>query len=185
MKITSVKGMHDVGPPEIALWHRVEKVAREVFENAHFHEVRTPPLEEVLLFTRSVGDTTDIVEKEMYAFEDRKGRKLALRPEGTASVVRSYIEHYVGKNEYDRFYYVGPMFRYERPQKGRYRQFYQIGAEVFGVKHSLVDAEVISLAYEIFKKLGLQKISLNINSLARKAIQQPPADVLDYWKDLS
>lgn len=169
MKITSVKGMHDVGPPEIALWHRVEKVAREVFENAHFHELRTPPLEEVLLFTRSVGDTTDIVEKEMYAFEDRKGRKLALRPEGTASVVRSYIEHYVGKNEYDRFYYVGPMFRYERPQKGRYRQFYQIGAEVFGVKHSLVDAEVISLAYEIFKKLGLQKISLNINSLGCKS----------------
>lgn len=168
MKFTSVKGMHDVGPPEISAWHRVEKVARAIFENAHFHELRTPPLEEEGLFTRSVGATTDIVEKEMYAFQDRKGRKLALRPEGTASIVRSYIEHYVAQTEYDRFYYLGPMFRYERPQKGRYRQFYQIGAEVFGAKHPWVDAEVISLAHEIFRKLGLQKIVLHLNSLGCK-----------------
>lgn len=168
MKITSVKGMHDVGPPEIALWHRVEKIAREIFENAHFYEMRTPPLEEEVLFTRSVGSTTDIIEKEMYAFQDRKGRKLALRPEGTASIVRAYIEHYVANAEYDRFYYLGPMFRYERPQKGRYRQFYQIGAEVFRAKHPLIDAEVISLAHEIFKKLGLQKVSLHLNSLGCK-----------------
>jgi len=168
MKLSSVKGMHDVGPPEIALWHRVEKEARAVFENAGFSELRTPPLEEQALFTRGIGSTTDIVEKEMYAFEDRKGRKLALRPEGTASVVRSYIEHYVGKGEYERFYYMGPMFRYERPQKGRYRQFYQIGAEVFGAKDPCVDAEVIGLAHEIFRRLGLQRVSLHVNSLGCK-----------------
>lgn len=161
--------MHDVGPPEIALWHRVEKVAREVFENAHFYELRTPPLEEEVLFTRSVGSTSDIVEKEMYAFQDRKGRKLALRPEGTASIVRAYIEHYVANAEYDRFYYLGPMFRYERPQKGRYRQFHQIGAEIFRAKHALVDAELISLAHEIFQKLGIKKVSLHLNSLGCKA----------------
>lgn len=165
MKLTSVKGMHDVGPDEIGLWHRVEKTARTIFENANFSELRTPPLEDEALFTRGIGSTTDIIEKEMYAFEDRKGRKLALRPEGTASVVRSYIEHYVGKGEYDRFYYMGPMFRYERPQKGRYRQFYQIGAEVFAAHSPKIDAEVISLAHEIFKQLGLQKVILNINSL--------------------
>lgn len=168
MKITSVKGMHDVGPPEISSWHRIEKVARSIFENAHFYELRTPPLEEEILFTRGIGNTTDIIEKEMYAFEDRKGRKLALRPEGTASIVRSFIEHYAATQQYERFYYIGPMFRYERPQKGRYRQFYQIGAEVFGAKHPFVDAEVIALAHEIFKTLGLKKVALHLNSLGCK-----------------
>ncbi len=168
MKITSVKGMHDVGPPDIALWHRVEKIAKEVLENAHFYELRTPALEEEILFTRGIGSTTDIIEKEIYAFADRKGRKLALRPEGTASIVRSYIEHYAAKAEYSRFYYGGPMFRYERPQKGRYRQFHQIGAEVFGAEHPFIDAEVMGLAHEIFKKLHLKGISLHINSLGCK-----------------
>lgn len=185
MKLTSVKGMHDIGPADIGLWQRVEKTARVIFENANFSELRTPPLEDEALFTRGIGSTTDIVEKEMYTFEDRKGRKLALRPEGTASVVRSYIEHYAGKGEYDRFYYMGPMFRYERPQKGRYRQFYQIGAEVFGAQSPFIDAEVISLAYEIFQQLGLQKVNLNINSLGcnecRPAYRK---DLLDFLNPL-
>lgn len=168
MKIPTIKGMNDVGPPDIAVWQWVEKTAREVFETAGFEELRTPPLEEEALFTRSIGSTTDIVEKEMYRFPDRKGKMLALRPEGTASVVRAFTEHYAPKGEYSRFYYLGPMFRYERPQKGRYRLFYQIGAEIFGAEHPFADAELIHLADEIFGRLGLKEVSLQINSLGCK-----------------
>jgi histidyl-tRNA synthetase len=168
MKITSIKGMHDVGPPEIAVWNSVEKIAREIFEPAGFSELRTPILEEEALFTRSLGGTTEVVEKEMYSFLDRKGKKLALRPEGTASIVRAYIERYVGDGRYSRFYYTGPMYRSERPQKGRYRQFYQIGAEIFGSTHPYTDAELIHLADEIFKRLKLQNVKLELNSLGCK-----------------
>ncbi|MFO1520256.1 MAG: histidine--tRNA ligase [bacterium] len=169
MKITSIKGMHDVGPPDIAVWHRVEKIAREVFETAGFHELRTPVLEEELLFTQSIGNTTEIVEKEMYRFPDRKEKMLALRPEGTASIVRSYIEHYAQPGgAYQRFYYFGPMFRYERPQKGRYRQFYQMGSEVFGSSAPATDAELIHLADEIFKRLKIQSVRLQLNTLGDK-----------------
>jgi histidyl-tRNA synthetase len=169
MKITSIKGMHDIGPPEVALWHRVERVARRIFKNAGFSELRTPVLEEEALFTQSIGNTTEIVEKEMYAFPDRKGKRLALRPEGTAAIVRAYIEHYAMPGAaFQRFYYLGPMFRYERPQKGRYRQFYQIGAEVFASLHPFTDAELIHLADEIFKELGLTGVQLQLNSLGCK-----------------
>jgi histidyl-tRNA synthetase len=168
MKITSIKGMHDLGPPEIAIWHWVEKTAREVFETAGFSELRTPVLEEEALFTQSIGNTTEIVEKEMYRFPDRKGKILALRPEGTASVVRAFIEHYAAGGGTQRFYYSGPMFRYERPQKGRYRQFYQMGVEIFGSSHPLTDAESIHLADEIFRRLNLDGIMLRLNSLGCK-----------------
>ncbi len=169
MKISSIKGMHDVGPPEITRWHWVEKIADEIFENAGFTELRTPVLEEEALFTQGLGTTTEIVEKEMYAFEDRSGKRLTLRPEGTASLVRAYIENFSAPGSpYQRFYYKGPMFRYERPQKGRYRQFYQVGAEVFGSAHPYTDAELISLAHEIFQKLGLTDLQLQLNSLGCK-----------------
>ncbi len=169
MKITTLKGMHDIKPPEIAVWHWVEKTIREVLEGAFFSELRTPVVEEEALFTRSIGNATEIVEKELYHFTDRKGRKLALRPEGTASIVRSFNEHFAtagGKTH--RFYYLGPMFRYERPQQGRYRQFYQMGAEVFGSKDPRTDAELIFLAHEIFKRLKLTTTELQINSLGCK-----------------
>jgi len=169
MKFSSIKGMHDIGPPEVALWQRVERIAREVLEGAGFSELRTPVLEEEALFTQSVGNTTEIVEKEMYSFPDRKGKLLALRPEGTASAVRAYIEHYAAPGgAYQRFYYIGPMFRSERPQKGRYRQFFQIGAEVFASSHPFTDAEIIHLAHEIFQRLGIQGVILQLNSLGCK-----------------
>jgi len=168
MTITSIKGMHDLGPPEIRTWHRVEEAAREVFEAAGFSELRTPVLEEEALFTRSLGTTTEIVEKEMYRFPDRKGKMLALRPEGTASIVRAFIERYAAAGGVQRFYYLGPMYRYERPQKGRYRQFYQAGAEVFGSSLPLTDAELIHLADEIFRRLGVVPLKLKLNSLGDK-----------------
>jgi len=166
MKFSTIKGMHDIGPPEIEVWHRVEKAAREVFENAAFFELRPPVLEEEALFSRGIGTTTDIVEKEMYAFEDRNGKRISLRPEGTASIVRAYIERYAAPGgQYQRFYYWGPMFRHERPQKGRFRQFYQIGAEIFASSHPYTDAELIALASQLFKKLGLSGVKLSLNSL--------------------
>ncbi len=170
MKLTSIKGMHDVGPPEIGLWHHVEKTARQVLEAAFFSELRTPVLEEEALFTRGLGNTTEVVEKEMYAFADRDEKRLALRPEGTASIVRSFIEHFATPGgSHRRFYYMGPMFRRERPQKGRYRQFHQIGAEVFESTHPYTDAELIHLADEIFRRLNIQGVKLQLNSLGCKS----------------
>ncbi|MBF0491790.1 MAG: histidine--tRNA ligase [Deltaproteobacteria bacterium] len=169
MRFSAIKGMHDVGPPEIKTWNFIEKIAREIFEQAAFFELRPPLLEEEALFQHAVGNTSDIVEKEMYAFEDRNGKRIALRPEGTASLVRAYIERFAGAGgQYSRFYYLGPMFRHERPQKGRFRQFTQIGAEVFGATSPYVDAEVIALANQLFKKLGLDSIRLQLNSLGCK-----------------
>ncbi|MBL7685424.1 MAG: histidine--tRNA ligase [Deltaproteobacteria bacterium] len=169
MSITAIKGMHDVGPAEIELWHHIEKIARDVFETAGFFELKTPVLEKEILFTQGIGNTTEIVEKEMYRFPDRKEQILALRPEGTASIVRSYIEHYATPGDpYQRFYYYGPMFRYERPQKGRYRQFYQMGAEVFRSAHPMTDAELIHLADQIFRRLDLKNVQLQLNTLGCK-----------------
>ncbi len=168
MRFSAIKGMHDVGPPQIKIWHFIEKTARELFEQAAFFELRPPLLEEEALFQHAVGNTSDIVEKEMYAFEDRNGKRISLRPEGTASLVRAYIENFAGAAQYSRFYYMGPMFRHERPQKGRFRQFTQIGAEVFGSTSAYVDAEVIALANTLFQKLGLQSLKLQLNSLGCK-----------------
>src|ERR1700741_2909464 len=154
--IRAVKGTRDLLPPDTAVWNHVEAVAREVFRTYNYHEIRTPILEETQLFARGVGAETDIVSKEMYTFEDRDGSSLTLRPENTASVIRAYIEHRLdqipgGK----KFFSIGPVVRRERPQKGRYRQFFQIGAEAIGSESPVIDAEVIEMVVEILKAVGL------------------------------
>jgi len=164
--IRAVKGMRDLLPPQTAVWNRVERVAREVFAAYNYHEIRTPLLEETQLFARGVGAETDIVTKEMYTFEDRDETSLTLRPENTASVIRAYIEHRLDQRPgVQKLYYMGPMFRRERPQKGRYRQFFQIGAEAIGSESPFVDAEVIEMAVEIFERLGVTGYELLINSV--------------------
>jgi len=158
--IKAIKGTRDILPPSSAVWNRVESVAREVFRTFNYHEIRTPIFEETSLFARSVGEDTDIVGKEMYTWEDRDGTSLTLRPEATASVMRAYIEHRLDQIPgVKKFYYIGPMFRRERPQKGRYRQFFQIGAEAIGSDSPIVDAEVIELVVEILKRCGLKPAS--------------------------
>src|SRR6202051_3276666 len=153
--IRAVKGTRDLLPPDTAVWNRVERIAREVFHVYNYREIRTPILEETRLFARGVGTETDIVTKEMYTFEDRDGSSLTLRPENTASVIRAYIEHRLDQRPgVQKLYYIGPMFRRERPQKGRYRQFFQIGAEAIGSESPVVDAEVIDLVMEILQRAG-------------------------------
>ena len=178
MKITSIKGFADILPGEVEIWQAVEASARQVFGAYHFAEIRIPILEKTELFSRSIGETTDIVEKEMYTFEDRDGRaaegapatKLTLRPEGTAGVVRAYVEGEMYKVEPARkLYYMGPMFRRERPQKGRMRQFHQIGAEALGRGDPFIDAEILLLLGDLFNSLGLSEPSLQINSLGDSA----------------
>ena len=169
MKIKSIKGVKDILPGEIEKWQWVESVAHQIFSRYGFREIRLPIFEHTDLFKRSIGDTTDIVEKEMYTFRDKGDNDLTLRPEGTASVVRAYIEHQMHKqNPLTRLYYFGPMFRYERPQAGRLRQFYQIGVEAMGSANPAVDAEVMTLLIEFFGELGLEELELQINSLGCK-----------------
>src|SRR5271167_196076 len=164
--IRAVKGTRDLLPPDTAVWNRVERIAREVFRTYNYHEIRTPILEETQLFARGVGQETDIVSKEMYTFEDRDGSSLTLRPEATASVMRAYIEHRLDQRPgVQKYYYIGPMFRRERPQKGRYRQFFQIGAEAIGSESPAVDAEVIEMVLEILRAAGLSGFQLVINSV--------------------
>ena len=151
MKIKSIKGVKDILPGEIEKWQWVESVAHRIFSRYGFKEIRPPIFEYTSLFKRSIGDTTDIVEKEMYTFTDKGGEEITLRPEGTASVVRSYIEHKMhGQNPLTKLYYFGPMFRYERPQAGRFRQFYQIGVEAMGSHSPAIDAEVMTLLIEFY-----------------------------------
>jgi histidyl-tRNA synthetase len=164
--ITAIKGTRDILPPESGLFQYVEAVAREVFRTYNFDEIRTPVFERTELFVRSVGSDTDIVAKEMYTFADRDETSVSLRPEATASVVRAFNEHQMMHEPgLKRFYYLGPMFRRERPQKGRYRQFYQIGAEVLGGDHPAIDAEVIEMVVDYLKQLGIDKFSLLVNSI--------------------
>ena len=153
--IKAVKGTRDLLPPSTEVWNRVEAAARAVFRAYNYGEIRTPILEETQLFARGVGAETDIVTKEMYTFEDRDGSSLTLRPENTASVIRAYIEHRLDQRPgVQKLYYIGPMFRRERPQKGRYRQFFQIGAEAIGSESPAVDAEVIEMVMELLKARG-------------------------------
>lgn len=167
--IQSIKGMRDILPPSSATWNHVEAVARRIFSQFNYQEIRTPLLEETALFSRSVGEESDIVSKEMYTFEDRDGTSLTLRPENTASVMRAYIEHRLDQQPgLQKLYYIGPMFRRERPQKGRYRQFYQIGAEAIGSESPAVDAEVIEVVVTILKELGITDFELLINSVGTK-----------------
>jgi histidyl-tRNA synthetase len=164
--IKAVKGTRDLLPPSTEVWNRVEAVARSIFRAYNYHEIRTPILEETQLFARGVGAETDIVTKEMYTFTDRDESSLTLRPENTASVIRAYIEHRLDQRPgVQKLYYIGPMFRRERPQKGRYRQFYQIGAEAIGSDSPLVDAEVIEMVIDILKGVGLSGFQLLINSV--------------------
>lgn len=164
--IRAIKGTRDLLPPDTAVWNRVERIAREVFQTYNYHEIRTPILEETQLFARGVGQETDIVSKEMYTFDDRDGTSVTLRPENTASVIRAWIEHRLDqKPGVQKLYYIGPMFRRERPQKGRYRQFFQIGAEAIGSDSPFIDAEVIELVVEILTRAGLSGFTLLINSV--------------------
>ena len=165
-QIKAVRGVRDLLPEELRKWNVVETHAVRLFEIYGFEEIRIPLIEDTGLFQRSVGDYTDIVQKEMYVFSDKKGRKLALRPEATASVARAYIEHRIfEKEKIARFYYSGPMFRYDRPQKGRYRQFYQMGAEIFGGKSGRYDAELMLLLSLIIKSTGQKNCFAEINSI--------------------
>ena len=164
--IRAVKGTRDILPPETALWNRLEALARELFASYNYGEIRTPLFEETQLFARSVGEETDIVRKEMYTFEDRDGSSLTLRPEATASVVRAYIEHRMWERPgLTKLYYMGPMFRRERPQKGRYRQFSQIGAEAIGSESPAVDAEMLEMLVELLARAGLKECELRLNSI--------------------
>lgn len=166
MKIQSVRGVKDILPGEIEKWQWVENQAHQIFSRYGFKEIRIPIFENTGLFARGIGETTDIVEKEMYTFTDRGGEQLTLRPEGTASVVRSYVEHKMYTPPgLVKLYYIGPMFRYERPQAGRFRQFYQIGVEAMGSPNPMIDAETITMVMEFFHNLGLENLDLQINTL--------------------
>ena len=164
--IQLIRGFKDILPGEVELWQAVEKVARELLEDFGFKEIRIPIMERTELFARSIGEDTDIVEKEMYTFPDRKGDLITLRPEATASIVRAYIQHRLyATDPVQKFYTIGPMFRRERPQKGRYRQFYQINAEIFGVPSGLADVQLIFLLVTLFSRLQVPDIKAHINSL--------------------
>lgn len=161
------RGTKDILPADSSKWQYIEEVLRETCRNFNYKEIRTPIFEQTELFVRGVGDTTDIVNKEMYTFTDKGDRSMTLRPEGTAPAVRSYIENkmYGDPNQPIKLFYQGPMFRYERQQKGRYRQFEQFGVEAIGVEDPLIDVEVISLLLDIYKSFGLEKLELHINSI--------------------
>jgi len=164
--IQLIRGFKDILPGEVELWQAVEKVARELLEDFGFKEIRIPIMERTELFARSIGEDTDIVEKEMYTFPDRKGDLITLRPEATASIVRAYIQHRLhARDPVQKFYTIGPMFRRERPQKGRYRQFYQINAEIFGVQSGLADVQLIYLLVTLFARLKVADVKAHINSL--------------------
>ena len=164
--IQAIRGMNDLLPEDTSVWQQVEKVLRSTMNSYGYDEVRMPIVEKTNLFCRAIGEVTDVVEKEMYSFEDRSGDNLSLRPEGTAGCVRACLEHSLIYNQEQRLWYMGPMFRHERPQKGRYRQFHQMGVEVFGLNGPDIDAELISLTYSIWKKFGIEnELELQLNSL--------------------
>ena len=172
-KLLAVKGMNDILPPESARWEWFESHVRDVMVGSAYRNIRTPIVEPTSLFVRGTGETTDIVEKEMYSFEDRlNGEQLTLRPENTPGVVRAAIEHNLTYDGGKRLYYMGPMFRHERPQRGRYRQFYQLGAEALGFAGPEVDAELMLLAHQLFGRLGMRNVKVEINSLGVPAERQ-------------
>jgi histidyl-tRNA synthetase len=167
-KLVAVKGMNDILPPDSARWEALEERVRKLMHRFAYENVRTPIVEPTALFVRGLGEVTDIVEKEMYSFDDRlNGEALTLRPENTASVVRAAIEHTLLYNGGKRLYYMGPMFRHERPQRGRYRQFHQIGAEALGFGGGEVDAEIILMAHALWQEIGLTDVELQLNSLGQ------------------
>ena len=166
MQIQSPKGTRDILPSEVQTWQWVEGIARSVFGNYGYQEIRTPVFESTDLFVRGVGDTTDIVEKEMYTFKDRGNRSVSLRPEGTASVVRAMLQNRLMEGaSVLKFYYIGQMFRYDRPQAGRYREFWQVGIEAFGADSPAIDAEIIAAGQQFFSTLGIKDLTLHLNSI--------------------
>ena len=184
MAINAIKGMNDILPGDVETWQFLEQKVREVFGTYGFSEIRTPAVEKTELFCRSIGETTDIVEKEMYTFADKSENSLTLRPEGTAPVMRSFIQNRLHTlDAVNKLYYMGPMFRYERPQKGRYRQFHQIGAEVLGVENPMIDAQLLAMLHQYFCEIGIEAVQLQVNSLGcpecRPAYRQTLIDYLD------
>ncbi|MCW8934184.1 MAG: histidine--tRNA ligase [Gammaproteobacteria bacterium] len=187
-KIQSIRGMHDILPEQSPLWQFFEATVQKLLQSYSYKEIRMPIVESTDLFCRSIGEVTDIVEKEMYTFEDRNGDSLTLRPEGTASCVRSGIQHGLFHNQQQRLWYMGPMFRHERPQKGRYRQFHQIGVETYGMPDADIDAELILMSARLWKLLGLKNIRLELNTLgtaeSRKAYKLVLVDYLNEHKSV-
>ena len=182
--IQAVRGMNDILPGDTSRWQYLEDTLREVVQAYGYREIRLPVLEKTELFKRSIGEVTDIVEKEMYTFEDRNGDSLTMRPEGTASCVRACMQHGLLHNQLQRLWYAGPMFRHERPQKGRYRQFHQIGIEAFGMAGPDIDAEIIFLSARMRQRLGLQGAVLQINSLGSVAARADyRAALVGYLRD--
>lgn len=164
--IQAIRGMNDLLPEDTSVWQQVEKVLRGTVASFGYSEMRMPIVEQTALFCRAIGEVTDVVEKEMYSFEDRSGDHLSLRPEGTAGCVRAALEHSLIYNQEQRLWYMGPMFRHERPQKGRYRQFHQLGVEVFGLNGPDIDAEIIALSHSLWVKLGIaDQLCLELNTL--------------------
>ena len=180
VKINGVKGMNDILPAQVGRWQEIERVAREVFALHGYREVRTPVVEPYALYARGVGESTDIVNKEMYVFEDKGEDRLALRPEGTAGTVRAYIEHGAHVEGPQKWFYVGPMFRRERPQKGRYRQFHQIGVEAFGIAEPAIDVEQIAMLADLFRRLGVAPI-VHLNSVGDAACRPAYLEELRGW----
>ncbi|AXJ14156.1 histidine--tRNA ligase [Streptococcus pluranimalium] len=190
MKLQKPKGTQDILPADSAKWQYVENFARETFKKYNYGEIRTPMFEHYEVISRSVGDTTDIVTKEMYDFHDKGDRHITLRPEGTAPVVRSYVENKLFAPEIQKpvkMYYIGSMFRYERPQAGRLREFHQIGVEAFGSSNPATDVETIAMAYQLFTELGIKDVVLHLNSLgnteSRQAYRQSLIDYLTPMRD--
>ncbi len=182
--IQAVRGMNDLLPDTLALWQRVERRAGEVLQAYGYREIRLPLLEKTELYVRSIGQVTDIVEKEMYTFEDRNGESLSLRPEGTAGCVRAGIENGLLHNQIQRLWYAGPMFRHERPQRGRYRQFHQIGVEAFGMPGPELDAELILMSARLWRSLDVRDVALQLNSLGTPACRARYRELLvDYLEE--
>lgn len=182
--IQPVRGMNDVLPDDIHVWQHVEATLAAVLDRHGYREIRMPIVESTELFARSIGAATDIVSKEMYTFEDRNGASLSLRPEATAGCVRAALTHGLTHNQVQRLWYSGPMFRHERPQKGRYRQFYQVGAEAYGMEGPDIDAEIIAMSARMWRRLGIRHVRLEINSLGTAEARGAYRDMLvEYFSD--
>jgi len=183
---TRIKGTKDIFGDEVKYWEYIENTAKNLFKIYGYNEIRTPLIEKTELFSRGIGQETDIVQKEMYTFDDKKGRSLTLRPEGTASVARAYIENsLITLGSPQKLFYIGPMYRYEKPQAGRYREFYQIGAEIFGTDHPLADAELITFVYDFFNKLKLSNFKVKINNIGTFESREKYKEVLkEYYQPL-
>ena len=185
--IQALRGTRDISPEEVGYWQQLEFTARSLLAAANYQEIRTPIFEQTALFERGIGEATDVVGKEMYTFSDRGDRSITLRPEGTAGVVRSYIEHKRYADGIQRLWYTGPMFRYERPQAGRQRQFHQLGVELLGSGSPRADVEVIAIASDILQALGLKRLHLDLNSVGnredRSRYRQALVDYLTPYKD--